>query len=167
MKDRIASLFGGEWRTVAGETQYFICEDGRVASLIHRPRILKGGKAGLGYRKICFASRPHRYVHQIACEAFHGPRGKGQQVRHLNGNRTDNRASNLAWGSAAENAADKILHGTDTNGEKNPMARLTVSAVEKMRAIRAETGASHKIIAKQFGVSTMTAFRAVEYRSWK
>ena len=52
-------------------------------------------------------------IHVAVCTAFHGPKPTPQhQVRHLNGIRHDNRATNLAWGTAAENAADRAKHGT-------------------------------------------------------
>jgi hypothetical protein len=34
------------------------------------------------------------------------------ECRHRNGNPTDNRPENLAWGTPTQNALDKILHGT-------------------------------------------------------
>lgn len=51
-------------------------------------------------------------IHTAVCAAFHGPKpSPDHQVRHLNGNRSDNRADNLAWGTAAENASDRARHG--------------------------------------------------------
>ena len=39
----------------------------------------------------------------LVCLAFHGP----PEVRHLNGDRQDNRPGNLAWGSHKDNERDK------------------------------------------------------------
>ncbi len=163
----MALAFGGEWREVQGMPSYYVCRDGRAGSYHRKPRVLVGSSAGIGYRKVCHQTLPHRYIHQLVCEAFHGPRPDGLQVRHLNGIKTDNRASNLVWGTPAENHADKVRHGTANFGENNPRSKLTKKEVGRMRHIRAETGLSHKKIAQQFGVSTMTAFRAVEKISWK
>ncbi len=62
-------------------------------------------------------------VHTLVCEAFHGPRpSRKHQVRHLNGLRTDPRSANLSWGTPAENARDRQLHGTEKaaeNGRKS------------------------------------------------
>ena len=50
-------------------------------------------------------------VHRLVCWTFHGaPACPKHVVRHLNGERTDNRAENLAWGTATENALDTIRH---------------------------------------------------------
>jgi hypothetical protein len=52
-------------------------------------------------------------VHRFICEAFHGlAKGPGIEVRHLNGNKLDNRAENLCWGTRSENNKDRINHGT-------------------------------------------------------
>lgn len=52
-----------------------------------------------------------RTVHSLVLEAFAGPRPEGQEVRHLNGVRTDNRLENLAYGTSSENKADLVAHG--------------------------------------------------------
>ena len=51
-------------------------------------------------------------VHLAVITAFIGPRPPGLVARHLNGNQADNRATNLAWGTSAENWADAKKHGT-------------------------------------------------------
>jgi hypothetical protein len=51
-------------------------------------------------------------AHALVLTAFVGDRPIGAQTRHLNGIRSDNRLANLAWGSAVENHADKVRHGT-------------------------------------------------------
>lgn len=50
-------------------------------------------------------------VHRIVCIAFHGPSpGRYWQVRHRNAVRTDNRATNLRWGTVQDNARDRVHH---------------------------------------------------------
>jgi hypothetical protein len=52
-------------------------------------------------------------IHRALCETFHGlPSSPELEVRHLNGNKTDNRLENLKWGLHSENELDKVRHGT-------------------------------------------------------
>lgn len=53
-----------------------------------------------------------RLVHVMVLEAFVGPRPDGYHAAHEDGTRDNNRLSNLAWKTPAENAADRRRHGT-------------------------------------------------------
>lgn len=56
-------------------------------------------------------------LHKLICEIFHGPRpGSNFQVCHLDGNKLNNSAGNLKWGTAKENAADRSRHGKTSRG---------------------------------------------------
>lgn len=47
-----------------------------------------------------------RYVHHLVALVFHGPRPAGHEVRHLDGDRFNNHADNLAYGTPDENRMD-------------------------------------------------------------
>lgn len=150
---------------------YEFFETGEVVSLLKRePRILKPIRAGqyVGLSLLRDDGLIERvYVHRVICEAFNGPCPDGLQCRHIDGDKTNNAASNLAWGTKRENEDDKRMHGTLPIGEANPMAKLSQQRVRDMRSVRAATGDSYARIAKAFGVSTMTAFRAITGQSWR
>jgi hypothetical protein len=122
-----------------------------------------------GYHRVrlCGANG-HKYfsVHRLVCETFHG---KAPSVRHHaaheNGDRTDNRADNLAWKLPTENSADKIRHGTHGIGERNPSAKLSeqdvVSIIELVRIGRSKTS-----ISKQFGVTRGAIYLIASGRKW-
>ena len=75
-----------------------------------------------------------RNVHRLICQAFHGvPEPVTLQTRHLNGNRTDNRPENLAWGTQYENWQDRKAHGRGCEGEKHPMSKFTNAERECIR----------------------------------
>lgn len=58
-------------------------------------------------------------VHRLVCKAFHGlPADESLDVRHLNGDSTDNRPENLAWGTRSENMYDKVRHGRHWQANK-------------------------------------------------
>lgn len=51
-------------------------------------------------------------VHRLVAAAFLPPKPEdATQIRHLDGNKLNNHADNLAWGDAATNAADRTAHG--------------------------------------------------------
>lgn len=165
--------YGGTWKEYPCSVGYFVSDQGKVARVVGaKHRMLIGCVCGqYGYRAITWIDSHKKkrrfYIHRAVCELFNGPPPDGMQCRHLNGNRNDNRAVNLAWGTPKENSADMKLHGTVLIGERNPMAQLTRDQVAQMRCLRDERGAAYRHIARQFGVSTMTAFRAVTGRAWK
>lgn len=150
---------------------YEFHEDGYVVSRKKKhPIIMKPIKMG-GYVGLTLCRDDNHsekaYLHRLICEAFHGPCPKGMECRHLDGDKTNNAASNLAWGTKRQNENDRKTHGTIAAGERNPMAKLTRQKVSQMRKYRADTGESYRLIGLKFGVSAMTAFRAVAGQSWR
>jgi hypothetical protein len=147
---------------------YKFCSDGSVYSGLTK-RTLKpiqfGAYVGLQL-KDAHGQIQKRYLHRLIAEAFSGPCPDGAVCRHLDGDKTNNASANLAWGTQSQNNLDKEAHGTSPHGERNPMAKLSSAVVSEMRSERDASGTSYAKIAKKFGISTMTAFRAVTGRAW-
>lgn len=150
---------------------YEFHQDGFVVSRVRpTPIVMKPIKMGQYVGLQLKRSDGHlekAYLHRLICEAYHGPCPDGMECRHLDGDRSNNKASNLSWGTKEENAADKENHGTNTAGERNAMAKLTEERVREMRKYRLKTGESYAKIGALFGVSTMTAYRAIVKQLWK
>jgi hypothetical protein len=121
-----------EARYVPGyEGLYIVTTDGKVRRTAASGRCTKAYPAGSelrqtpntkGYLRVGLRKNGRtvvRPVHQLVLEAFHGPRPEGMVSRHLNGDNTDNRSENLAWGTQAENVDDTLTHG------RHPHARKT------------------------------------------
>lgn len=108
-----------------------------------------------------------KYRHRLTLEVFVGAAPAGLECAHLDGDKSNNDLSNLAWVSHEENESHKRTHGTLPSRERNGMAKLGQCQVNQMRLMRETTGRSFSSIAKDFGVSTMTAFRAITERAWK
>jgi hypothetical protein len=158
-----------EERRLSQFPKYRVRADGSVISEVHRqPRVLKPIRAGeyLGLSLADATGTIRRvYVHRLVAEAFYGPPPAGHEVRHLDGNRYNNAATNVCWGARSENARDKNRHGTSPTGERHPHARLTDAAVREMRQLH-RNGASLPSLVARFGVSRMTCWRAATGRSW-
>lgn len=108
--------------------------------------------------------KSHRYMnHLLALEAFVCTRPEGLVARHLNGNGADNRLSNLAWGTVAENVADRTRHGTENTGERNGRSKLTQDQVAEIRA----SGMSQYVLAAKYGVSQGNISSIRSGRIWK
>lgn len=93
-------------------------------------------------------------VHVVVCRAFHGEKPFPAAVaRHLDGDRKNNGAWNLCWGTHKENADDRDRHGRTPYGMDNTAAKLTDRQVAEIRAEYAGGVLTQLEIAKQYGVS--------------
>ena len=116
-----------------------------------------------GYRIIRVGTR-HRKVHQLICEAFHGPRPKGMECRHLDGDRLNNDPENLKWGTNLENIQDAIAHGNTLLGEKNPFSKL--SDAQRLEVIQnpPKNFSDRVLLAQSLGVTERTIRRTINKR---
>jgi len=97
--------------------------------------------------------------------AFHGPCPTGLEVRHLDNNKLNNVATNLKWGTSAENAQDRVRAGTSLSGERNPHAKLTWDQVYSIRHYFKLW--PHADLAFLFGVHVHTIKRILRNQTWK
>lgn len=113
------------WCPVAGyEGYYEVSDHGRVKSR-RRPgatgKLLVSyvGKGGYLRATLC---RPGVQkvveVHVLVARAFLGSRPDGMQIRHLDGDPTNNQLTNLAYGTVSENAFDQLHHGRHFQASK-------------------------------------------------
>lgn len=161
---------GRIWSPAPGAGKYLVSDSGEVVSMVKK-RVRKlspimAGKYEAVQLKHDNGRLTKRYIHRLVLEAFFGEAPAGEEARHMDGDRFNNRVENLQWGTRKENHADKIRHGTSARGERNPQAKLTRGSVERMRALYAAGGWTYKTLGAEFGVSTMTALRAVKGEAW-
>ena len=97
------------WKDIPGyEGRYQVSHIGRVRGL--RKRTLVGQVINSGYRVLNLVSggrrtRVVRLEHRLVAEAFVANPNGYPEVNHLNGVKTDNRASNLEWTTRKLNMA--------------------------------------------------------------
>lgn len=125
-----ASGLGEAWMPVLDyESLYEVSDEGRVASLDRttrdgrriRGRILSPAASKAGYLHVSFVVDGHREtrsVHRIVLESFIGPRPDGMEACHGKGGPSDNRLSNLRWGTHSENNLDRVADGTHHHARK-------------------------------------------------
>lgn len=135
---------------------YSATADGRIFSHI-KGRFLKPYKSPDTYMYVQVAKRS-RSVHSLVLAAFKGPRPPGMEARHLDGDSTNNAASNLEWGTHKQNVQDKYKHGTMLLGERAPNAVISNEQAHRLRERRA-AGALFRELAAEFAISISQAHR--------
>lgn len=104
------------------------------------------------------------FVQWLVCCAFHGPPGEGMKALHWNDKPLDNRATNLRWGTRAENYADAVRNGTMPAGETKWNAKLTKDHAAEIRSLKGQL--SERKIASMFGVSRSTVWQILNGKLW-
>jgi hypothetical protein len=169
------------WRAVPFAIGYEVSDQGRLRSLWEfggadpTPRIgttwrvRKGSRHRFGYTQFYIrtaAGRERWWIHRLIAWVFHGPAPfKGAEVRHLNGDPTNNAADNLAWGTHAENQADMKRHGSAKKGENCPTTKLTNNQVREL-VRRWRDGEVQQRLAEEYMVSPNTVSRIVRGLKW-
>lgn len=173
-------------RPVPSALEHFATADGRIFSCA-RAGVIRERRPCVsprGYLQL-IVTRGGRMVghpvHRMVAEAFHGPKpSPDHEVRHLDGDRTNNRAINLAWGTHAENIDDRAQHGTTARGERHGSrtkpervprgedagrAILTTAKVVEIRR-RLDVGDLRADIARDLGVRWAVIDRIARGVTW-
>lgn len=145
------------WLSIAGWPGYEVSSFGRVRSFKHRvPLLVKQQMSSNGYKTIgvsnSAAQQKTLMTHRLVCEAFHGQPSPGLVARHLNGDKLDNRAVNMGWGTYPENVRDMFRHGRGQINETHWNARLSDQQVADIRD-KAAHGAAYKELSDEYGIS--------------
>lgn len=159
-------------RAIPGYPDVFATDAGQIFDQRPVPKHRRGHVANRGIRTpnshngyLAVGLPQKEFVHRLVCLAYHGLPEPGQCVRHLNGDPSDNRPSNLKWGSSQENAQDKVAHG-----RQNTQRLTAESVLEIRRVLGTPTTFKHAdclALAMQYGVTTETIFRAATRKAWK
>ena len=158
------------WKAIKGfSDKYSVSDQGRIRSQhTHQGatanRILKGGRAGSGYRRVILhdgaGSHKSQYIHQLVARAFvKNPHNK-PFVNHKDGDKTNNCVANLEWVTHSENHVHSRKVLKKTVGEANGQAKLTDVQVTAIKEA-SQTGLSQREIAEQFSISQSHVSRIV------
>lgn len=161
-----------EYRKIKGFPAYLIGSDGTVWSK-HRRRFKKlkpntGDRGGYFRVELCNGLSIRRWVsvHHLVLEAFVGPRPKGKEACHWDDDPSNNKLSNLRWGTKQENTEDLLRNGGSLRGTRNPQSKLTEMSAWMIKILYREKLAGRHELAKDFGVSTSTVWLIGTGRKW-
>ncbi len=136
-----------EWVCVPGWDGFTVTRTGRIRG--PSGRALSPMKNPGGHLYVTRGKASHKlYVHRAVLLAFIGPPPAGMETRHLNGDPTDNRLGNLAWGTRFDQRADDRRNGVDRTHAR-------VLTMKQAAAIR-RSKATSRVAAEQHGVSHTT-----------
>lgn len=157
------------WIAIPGYLwRYEVSDLGRVRN-VRTGKILKPvltGRESRRYFRVSVGERNNQRINRLVLLGFVGsPPTPDHQAAHLNGDRLDNRLSNLAWVTQTENFSHKRLHGTALVGEKNHQAALTAAGVSEVMQ-RLAQGESYRSVARRLGVTDRTVRRIASGETW-
>lgn len=110
------------WKDVVGyEGLYQVSNTGKVRSLNYKrqnkTKILKSFKTYRGYYRVSLIKDKKKkdvFIHRLVAKAFLAGMPEKTYINHKNGNKADNRLTNLEWCTQSEN----INHAYDTGLKK-------------------------------------------------
>lgn len=141
------------WLPVVGwEGLYEVSNFGQIRSLDRPPRdgrrgfrgrVLKPDSKKHGHRYVVLGDRDRvekMYVHRAVLIAFDRPPAPGEEVRHWDGNPSNNERSNLLWGTKSDQRADDVRNGVHPSARKTDCPRGHALVEPNLVACEAEAG---------------------------
>lgn len=169
------------WKAIDGFPDYEVSDLGKVRSWKvwgrkkdDPARLLSPGSQEGGYLNVRLSRDGKVYpklVHRLVLETFVGPCPDEMESRHINGDSTDNRLTNLEWSTHMDNMQDKVAHGTlmqnRSVGDDCTWAKLSSGQVEQIRVEYAAGGTTHQRLADKYGTSRQNIGLIINHKNWK
>lgn len=136
---------------------------------VYKKELLRSGyysvRVTLGSRK----RKKHIIIHKAVAYAFLG--GDGEEVNHIDGDKTNNNVDNLEWCTNSENLfhAWNVINSFDREryiGENNPAHKLSEDDVRNIR-LEKINGASERSLSRKYKVSRPVIHGILNGYWWK
>jgi hypothetical protein len=166
------------WESVPGwEGLYLVSSFGRVRSLARNTtsgRLLKPwtrSRTGYPIYTLSKNGQPtHLPAHEVVLMTFVGPRPDGLVACHGDGDKTNNRLSNLRWDTQSANQRDywRLRRlAPRRRKQRPPGAKLVDEDVLAIRALVRTGRFALRHIARLFGVASTTVISIRDFKTWK
>lgn len=132
--------------------------------------LFSGAKNNMGYGVIRDSvGRKNKLAHRVMWEYTTGSLNDRMRVLHKCDTPACCNPSHLFLGTAKDNTQDMMKKGRGTlkPGEQHPGSSLTENDVKGMRERYATGTCSYSELSREYGVSQMTAWCAVNRKTWK
>lgn len=119
-----------------------------------------------GYGRVSIDGR-EQLVSRRVCEEANGPPPTPEHhAAHSCGKGHEGCCTkrHLSWKTGTENMADKLLHGTDTRGERNGASKLNAVAVREIIALKGTL--VQKDIAQRYGIRVQQVSKIQRGERW-
>ena len=163
-----------EWKPAFGfEGVYEVSDAGRVRRVaggrgITIGRFLKPQRRSDGYLHVQLwkNNQPQTLLlHRLVATSFIGPVPDGREVNHIDGNKANNRLSNLEYATRTENNLHAYRNGLMHRGEDHYFSKLTDDDVLFIRNAQKQ-GLGCRKLARRFGVNKSTIVQVQNGKSW-
>jgi hypothetical protein len=140
---------------------------------LHGGKIITPKRTGLyfGVSLFCEGRGKRFYLHRLVAEAFIPNPSNKPCVNHVNFDRSDNSAQNLAWVTYQENTAHSFNAGrikpvSTSRGCEHHSSKLTDEDVKALRTTW-KRKSSIKLLAQQYNVTPAAIYKILRGDSWK
>ncbi|SRR6266566_703545 len=107
------------------------------------------------------------FFHEWVALFYHGPKPKGKQVNHKDGNKLNNDPRNLEYLTQEEHRKKTKEMGLYHYGTRTGGAVLTDKLVKEIRKLYATSKWTMKKLAEKYVVAEMTIWAVIHRRNWK
>lgn len=105
------------WVSVTRDDRYVISDEGEIKNAITGHVLSQSPNVKSGHMRVMMGGRTTN-VHVVMLESFVGSCPEGMESRHLDDDPSNNRLSNLCWGTRGQNMRDRVFNGIHNNTRK-------------------------------------------------
>ena len=129
------------WKTIAEAPNYEISTKGNVRNKISKRMLKPQAFGATGYKQVSLKIKEtnkfqKRYIHRLVAQTFIDNPENKREVNHINGDKLDNRLSNLEWVTSSENQIKRHQQGNiQTSNRKIGRFDLDGNLLEEYESI--------------------------------